>query len=184
MSGVNLARWILHKHEPVTHLALQKLVFYCYGGALAFDQEGPLGEVSFEAWTHGPVNRDVWETCREFGRATIPREAAGPGCPTFNSDLERTLDDVLTVYGALDAWSLREQSHLEQPWIDAFESGRARRIDPLALKQHFKGRLAGATIKPPEYLLHTATFTLDGVPAPAFASLRQLADATRALTRG
>jgi hypothetical protein len=54
-------------------------------------------------------------------------------------------------------------------------------LEHVALKRHFKGRLAGAPIKPREYLLHTATFTLDGVPAPAFASFRQSANATRAL---
>jgi uncharacterized phage-associated protein len=36
MTALNLASWILHKHpQPITHLALQKLVFYSYGAASA-----------------------------------------------------------------------------------------------------------------------------------------------------
>jgi uncharacterized phage-associated protein len=179
MGAIPLATWVLQHHtSPLTHLALQKLVFYGYGAVLAFDQESAVGPVQFEAWKHGPVNRRLWHLCRESGRDVIPVSALG-AAPSFERSVECTLDDVLAVYGALDAWSLREQSHLEKPWREAYEPDRGVCLDTAVLNAHFKALLAGPRVTPPEYFLNAGTVTLDSVPQPVFESFHELAEAAR-----
>ena len=72
----DFALWIRAKLPadklPLTHLKLQKLMFYGYGAALAFDCERALGgKIAFEAWEHGPVNREVWKEYKDHGSRSI-----------------------------------------------------------------------------------------------------------------
>jgi uncharacterized phage-associated protein len=172
-----LANWILVRAREsdvggVTHLKLQKLLFYVYGAALAFDHDREVGPVSFEAWKHGPVVREVWRKYHAYGRDPIPAATnASPYCDAT----ERDLLDALTVYGALDAWSLRQESHLEQPWIDAFEASETS-IPADELRAYFKTKYLGEVRFPRQYLV-ASNLSIDGIPEHAYATLHDLAAA-------
>ena len=170
-----LADWLRAqlRGQDVTHLKLQKLVFYAFGVAIAHDFEAEVGPLEFEAWEHGPVNRSVWEKFRTYRSAPIPPPGEEP--PSYSKGLERALVHAVTVYGSLDAWSLRHQTHLEAPWVDAFKR-RERVIDPAAVRTHFKAKYGGA-VKPPEYLSHAWNFRIDRLPVASFTSFRALAEA-------
>ena len=110
-----LAAWFVVRHQPITHLKLQKLCFYGYGAACAFGFVDELGGVvRFEAWKHGPVCRAVWRAYKHHGAAeiTAPLETIA-----FSKKADAHLDDVLAVYGHLSAWRLAAQTHLERPHI-------------------------------------------------------------------
>ncbi|WP_273039158.1 Panacea domain-containing protein [Iningainema tapete] len=60
----------------------------------------------------------------------------------FQADDERTrelLDEVYRVYGQFSAWKLRNMTHDEEPWKDAYEGNMI--ITHQDLKQYFKTQL-------------------------------------------
>jgi uncharacterized phage-associated protein len=179
-----LASWIVarvvgrpSRGGELTHLKLQKLCFYGYGALLAEGLEGEAGRVRFEAWPHGPVSPAVYAAYRARGSAPIS-EPHGPAT-VFSSEAERTLDDILNVYGRLSAWALREESHLEAPWIATYEPERSLPIDDEHLRVHFKAKFAGgAGVAFPERLFGSSSFRLDRIPVPTFGSLRAMSEAT------
>ena len=59
-----LSEYIIKHYGPMSHLKLQKLLFYCDAYHLAyFEQE--LVNDEFEAWVHGPVCRKVYDSFKD-----------------------------------------------------------------------------------------------------------------------
>lgn len=174
-----LALWVRarlpYRREALTHLKLQKLSFYCYGAALAFDVTASVGDdLVFEAWEHGPVCREIWELYRGYGKGAIPFLLADDS-DVYPRNVDEILLDALRVYGPLQAWSLRQESHLEKPWVDAINASQ-RVIPADELRGHFKKKFAAEKVLFPEYLLHASSARLDGIPVTGFESLRALGD--------
>ncbi|MBL8605176.1 MAG: DUF4065 domain-containing protein [Myxococcales bacterium] len=174
-----LAQWIRaqlpYRREALTHLKLQKLSFYCYGAALAFGAAEAVGtDIVFEAWDHGPVCREIWERFRQYGKTPIPFLSPS-AARTYAPEVEEHLLDALRVYGPLQAWSLRQESHLEEPWIRAFKDSQ-REITSEELRAHFKKKFTSGTVQFPEYLLHASSARLDGIPVAGRPSLRALGE--------
>lgn len=122
---------------PITHLKLQKLLYYAQGFHLAVHNE-PLFAEEIEAWAHGPVVPTVWQIYRGKGSDPIP--------PTDGFDPEsipevtrQLLDEVYEVYGQFTAWRLREMTHAEAPWKNHAERGDV--ISHEELRQFFLTRL-------------------------------------------
>jgi uncharacterized phage-associated protein len=172
----NLALWIRHSVPGVTHLKLQKLAFYSYGIAAAFDLEQAIGDVAFEAWEHGPVCRHIYSQYRPYQASELP--APSEPSPSYPEAVESKLRAVVGVYGRLDAWSLRQQSHLEKPWLDAWSARQqpaGSEIPLEAVRKHFASKFAADRVEYPEYVLRTASYALDGVPVRRFQSIEDLA---------
>ncbi len=178
-ASLSLARWLISHHVgPVTHLKLQKLAFYSYGAALAFDQHAELGPIVFEAWEHGPVNRQIWSEYRGAGREPLAKPAE---VPSYSASLTQTLNDVLVVYGSMSAWALRNESHHEAPWEDAYQQGKSGTvIDQAKLRAHFVEKLRPGAVKIPGELLRSWSYAVDRIPVQGFASLHDLAEKLRA----
>lgn len=180
--AAKLARWIRgaipEVSEPMTHLKLQKLAFYCYGAALAFRLDGEVGVgIAFEAWKNGPVCRDIWHEYKTYGGTPIPN----PTTPTggYSSQTEAVLKDVLTVYGVMDAWSLRQESHLEKPWINAWEA-QDHAIPREELRAYFAAKFNLGNVRYPAYLLGEWNFAIDRVPVHGtHRTLHDLAESVR-----
>jgi uncharacterized phage-associated protein len=176
-NAIKLGLWIRKNHAgALTHLKLQKLAFYCYGAALAFNRDDEVGsDINFQAWEHGPVNVDLWHDYKGFGAMPIP--PSSESTPTYTSETEEILIDILSIYGRLDAWSLRNQSHLETPWYTA-STRQPPAIDREELRTHFNQKYR-STVRCPEYLLRASNFALDGIPLSEYPSLRELARSLR-----
>ncbi|NOY92208.1 MAG: DUF4065 domain-containing protein [Deltaproteobacteria bacterium] len=172
--ALELAEWIVENESHISHLKLQKLVFYCYGAACAFDFVDELrGPVPFAAWKHGPVSRDVYDHYRAWGREEILPSGTAPD---FSEQATSHLQDVTAIYGRLSPWQLRSQSHLEQPWVDAYPgpAGVSAAIPDSAIRRHFK-RIYVDDVTVPEFLGRGSSFALDGMPIARFSSLAELA---------
>lgn len=103
--------------DPLTHLRLQKLLYYAQGWSLA--QRGrPLFEGRIEAWTHGPVVPSVYQVYEGRGWGLIaPDEEDAPDDLT---DEDRDyIASVWEAFKGYSASSLREMTHREPPWLDA-----------------------------------------------------------------
>lgn len=174
----DLAGWICHNYkyqDPLTHLKLQKLVFYCYGALLAsdFDREISM-PIEFEPWNHGPVNRDLYNIFRHKKSFPI-YESEYPANVCFSGNAEDALKVTLNIYGAMSAWSLRHQTHLEEPWISAHEN-KQDRMDFNSLRIFFKKKFNQGPVEAPNYLFGSSNFAIDGVPVQSYSSMQQLSE--------
>ena len=98
--------------ESVTHLKLQKLVYYAQAWAITLFDE-PLFDEDFEAWTHGPALYSLFDKYRDCGWDSLP---VPDNCPEFIGDTETLLEDVLNIYGRYSAKYLENLTHQEEPW--------------------------------------------------------------------
>ena len=105
--------------ESITNLKLQKLVYYAQAWYLA-NYGKPLFADDFQAWIHGPVIPDLYQTYKTFG--------SGPIVTAFQlKDIEKDLDsdtaeylnEVAKVYMPFGGYQLEMMTHKETPWLEA-----------------------------------------------------------------
>ena len=114
-SVFDAAAYILEKKGEMTTLKLQKLVYYAQAWSLVWD-ERLLFDEKIEAWSNGPVVRDLFEYHR--GKYYVSGIEAGDS-GKLDADQKATVDMVLTHYGDKPAYWLVRLSHSEPPWIEA-----------------------------------------------------------------
>jgi uncharacterized phage-associated protein len=118
--AIDICNWFLasidrEAGDSITHLKLQKLVYYAQAWALA-QLNKPLFEEDFEAWTHGPIVPSLFHQFKDNGWEALPYPDS---VPIFNSDIETLLEEVLEVYGNLSARQLENLTQNEYPWKKA-----------------------------------------------------------------
>lgn len=102
----------------ITHLKLQKLCYYAQGYSLAL-MGAPMFSDPIEAWEHGPVVRAIWNRYKQYRKSPIP---APDQLPEIERWRAKTLETVHKRYGWMSAWELRNRTHDELPWRDAWHS--------------------------------------------------------------
>ncbi len=152
-NAVSVARALIRlgagEDEPdrLTHLRLQKLLYYVQGWSLALRGEA-MFEGRIEAWPHGPVVRPVYGAFAKYGSEPIP-PAEGD---EEGSDLTEDDTDLIgSVWESLKGYSasgLRWKTHQESPWVDARRGlGDAEssnhEITQESIRAYFTGRTAG-----------------------------------------
>lgn len=131
--------------DPLTHLRLQKLLYYCQGWSLGLRGK-PLFNERIEAWAHGPVVPEVYETLCPFKADPFTVESKdGDDKIDFalDDDEREFIGDVWDSYQSYSALKLREMTHKEDPWVNARKGyGPADRcnveITKEALKEYFE----------------------------------------------
>jgi uncharacterized phage-associated protein len=98
--------------DAVTHLKLQKLVYYAQAWSLALLGR-PLFTEDVRAWAHGPVALSVWHEFKGYGWEALPPPDEAP---EFDDETTELLRDVLRSYGEHSARKLEELTHGEEPW--------------------------------------------------------------------
>lgn len=116
----DIAKWILgsidrDSGDSITHLKLQKLLYYSQAWALVI-LERPLFDEDFQAWTHGPVLPSIFHEYKDYSWEAIP---APDTKVSIDEETEALLKDVLSVYGELSAKRLESITHREAPWTEA-----------------------------------------------------------------
>ena len=117
----NVADWFLNRldrdaGEAITHLQLQKLLYYAQAWALVMLGQ-PLFEEEFQAWTHGPVLRSIFDKYKGNGWNALPASDHPPYA--FTEEQTQLLNDVADVYGKYSAKALERMTHADAPWRDA-----------------------------------------------------------------
>jgi len=114
----DVAKYILEKQGEVSTWKLQKLCYYSQAWALAWSDGQPLFNEDFQAWSNGPVCKDLYDTHK--GQYLIsPSEFLRGDASNLTDDEIDTIDTVLKSYGDKTPFWLREQSHEEAPWKEA-----------------------------------------------------------------
>jgi uncharacterized phage-associated protein len=116
-SVFDVAKYILEKQGSMSTWKLQKLCYYAQAWSLGWDGL-PIFQEDFEAWTNGPVCRQLF--IEHKGQFDIDAEDLRHGDSTClsSNDIE-TIDSVLRFYGDKQPYWLREQTHIEDPWLMA-----------------------------------------------------------------
>lgn len=112
-------------NQPVTHIALQKLVYFAHGRFL-IETQVPLVKGAFEAWRYGPVHPAIYDAFKEAGphpiksRATARDVFSGEKRPLplpSHPLVREHLRDILRAYGKLSVGRLVDISHAPNgPW--------------------------------------------------------------------
>jgi uncharacterized phage-associated protein len=101
--------------SSITHLKLQKLVYYAQAWHLVFTGN-PLFPERIEAWVHGPVCPELYKRFADCGYQSLPEPET---MPEFTPEQLETLEEVWDVYGDFDGRYLEQLTHQEKPWIEA-----------------------------------------------------------------
>ncbi|WP_217533081.1 Panacea domain-containing protein [Vibrio metschnikovii] len=153
MISVNeLADYLIVKCDEagssLSNLKLQKLAYYADAWHLAFYGE-KLIDSDFEAWIHGPVNRELYN--RFSSEKSLYSDMLLSDCSeTFSidsiADKVEHIDSVLATYGKFSGAQLEEMTHREEPWIQARAGYRPTqrceiKISNEVVEEYYKSRL-------------------------------------------
>lgn len=133
-------------YEGITHLKLQKLLYFSQGVSLAeFDR--PLFSDSIEAWSYGPVVKSVYEEFKKFGREFIELSISDNEAKDISNKISSdyktkdVLDFVYENYAGYTAWKLVELTHEQgSPWYVTRmkNEGAIGAIDNSIIKEYFE----------------------------------------------
>jgi len=142
--------------ETLTQMQIQKLVYFAHGWNLVINGNRLLID-PIEAWTYGPVVRDLYDHTKFFGKSPIGRLIT-PGdseparvfahfaegkSPPYEASLtvreRQVIGHVWNRYGKLDAIRLSQLTHQPgTPWFDTFtKKGRDAVITDDLIRPHY-----------------------------------------------
>lgn len=111
--------------QPVTHLGLHKILFFCHAWTLV-DLKRPLIKEPFQAWKFGPVVQHIFSDFREFGSRPIDKRALNLDWETgkllkagyeFDVNTENFLRSIVFFYTRVRASDLVDMTHVVGgPW--------------------------------------------------------------------
>lgn len=126
IDSILLSEYVLTSVGRMSHLKLQKLLYYIQALHLAYYGE-PLIEDEFQAWLHGPVSRKVWDKYKSFSvllndldiGMLEARKVKKQTRKILGKDQLELIDDVLKEYGDKTDYHLERLTHSEGPWMEA-----------------------------------------------------------------
>lgn len=130
-------------YEGLSHLKLQKLLYFAQGLSLAINNE-PLFSDKIYAWTHGPVVKEVYDKFKKYGRNDIELSVNDKEMKIIesiesNSKTSNILNLVYENFGIYTAWQLREMTHVPSgPWETTVRTkGMDKEIDSKLIRNYF-----------------------------------------------
>lgn len=143
--------YIISKTEQdgLSLLKLQKLLYYCQAWFLAFGK-GRLFDGKFQAWVHGPVNRQIYDRFKDskllYSSVSADDIRRDFSYNNLTSDEKSQIDAILSVYAAYTGDQLESMAHQEEPWIAArgslsLHERCENEIDEAIMERYYKSRL-------------------------------------------
>lgn len=128
-SVYDVAKYILSKTGRISTWKLQKLCYYAQAWVLAWHDNTSLFDEEFEAWANGPVCRSLYTQHR--GMYMIKEDDLHCGdVKALSSEEIEDINTVLEFYGEKEPYWLREQTHSEEPWINARKRAKCVEGEP------------------------------------------------------
>lgn len=131
-------------YEGISHLKLQKLLFYAQGIHLALNNGKPLFNEKIHAWQHGPVIPEIYNQYRKYGREYIPYthdEVSEEIINRLENDksVYETLRATYDNFAIYTAWQLRNMTHKAgTPWAETIAAhGENSIIENTLIKKYF-----------------------------------------------
>lgn len=151
-----VANALLHKArsagESLTHLKLQKLMFFMQAWGLALHDQKVIDELP-EAWPYGPVFAGLYHELKPYGSGSIVGYLMEPDLATGkpvslvpnpgDTQFYQLLDQVWDRYGKLTAGQLSSLSHVPGgPW-DAARKSNMRNMSQPEITAFYRSQLQG-----------------------------------------
>ena len=136
----------MQRYYPVlnlSHLKLQKLLFYCQAFHIA-SKDVPMYKEDVLAWTYGPVVNEVYKKYKSYGGQAIvaiaetDQEEGDDNKYGIPAESLSTISSILDAFGHLSAIALMEKTHRETPWIEAYKKGHGSVITHEAMKNYYR----------------------------------------------
>jgi uncharacterized phage-associated protein len=130
-------------------LKLQKLLYYIQGWHLGLKGEA-LFAGKFQAWIHGPVNRQIYDrftdTHMMYAQLTGADVRHDFDFGSLSKAARGHIDEVLEAYAALSGTQLEDMTHDESPWIKARGKKKPserceNELDEALMAEHFRSEL-------------------------------------------
>lgn len=148
-SASEVAKYFLASADPddndISNLKLQKLCYYAQG-LLTTMRGQPLFAEKVLAWDHGPVISELYHFYKDNRNQPIPI-VTDFDSSIFDARDKAALDDVIEYYGQYSPWRLRNMTHEEKPWIEAYKAAQGSEITPAALIEFFKPQIEDEYVK-------------------------------------
>ena len=142
MKALEIAKRILNYQLldytlEISHLKLQKLLFYCQAYHLSISGE-PLFEDDILAQDYGPVVRSVYENYKKHDSSIISVKKE-----LKSEDISATsigvISTVMGAYSKFSAIELMGMTHSERPWQEAYaRKGKDKIISQDSMKKYYK----------------------------------------------
>jgi uncharacterized phage-associated protein len=124
-------------------------LYYCQTWYLAFDF-GRLFNNKFQAWVHGPVNRQIYDRFKDnkyiYSSVSVNDIKKEFSYDKLTSHEKAHIDSVLSVYALYTGDQLESMAHQEEPWISArgvipLHETCERELDEKIMETYYKARL-------------------------------------------
>ena len=112
---LDVGQYIYDKMGQIDPWSLQKLTYYSQAWSLAWDGD-PIFDEHFMAWPDGPVSSDLHRENKYYRTGLTIQKADSS---SLSERQKAVIDHVLAHYGKMSRNELIEQTHREQPWIEA-----------------------------------------------------------------
>ena len=128
--------------DDITHLKLQKLVYYAQAWWLANKNEALFHE-DMEAWTHGPVVPSLWTEYKSHSWSSLPPQVVSS---PLDKNLTAFLRHIYEQYGKFSAKELEKRTHDEDPWLKTrggrpLEAKCTEPIDKKLIRDYYARRI-------------------------------------------
>ncbi len=126
VDSIDLAEYVLQNYGSMSHLKLQKLLYYVEALHLAYFDISLIDD-EFQAWLHGPVSRRLYDAVKGHSILYTEVEYVNKGGKNPTEVIKQSLtqeqfeliSDVLNEYSKLSSSQLETLTHEETPWIEA-----------------------------------------------------------------
>ena len=108
-------QYLLYQCEDITPLALQKALYYIQGFHFAFYRTFLFSE-DCQAWTHGPVYRDIYFRYRDYRFDPIEKTTTFD-TSVFSASEKAICDSVINSICCYSGRILERFTHNEAPWL-------------------------------------------------------------------
>ncbi|MGL5891410.1 MAG: Panacea domain-containing protein [Bacteroidia bacterium] len=106
--------------DAISHLKLQKLLYYVQGFYLAMNRR-PLFHEKIMAWNHGPVIAEIYNKYKGSGNNPLFVDTNFDETK-IDEILKEFIHEIYQVFGQFSAWRLREMTHSEPTWKNTPQS--------------------------------------------------------------
>ena len=110
-----VTQYLLYQCEDITPLALQKALYYIQGFHFAFYRTFLFPE-DCQAWTHGPVYRDIYFRYRDYRFDPIEKTTTFD-TSVFSASEKAICDSVINNLCCYSGKILERFTHNEAPWL-------------------------------------------------------------------
>jgi len=133
------------EENDISNLKLQKLCYYAQGLVSAMRGTRLFWE-RVVAWDHGPVIQELYHQYKGNGSQPIP-VINDFDFDTFEPRDRKALDDIFGHYGQFSPWRLRNMTHEEKPWLEAYNHSQGGEIPIESMIQFFRPQIDDEYVK-------------------------------------